>query len=247
MCTLILGREVMGPGTLLLAANRDEDPARPTDPPLVLHGSPRVVGGRDRIAGGTWLALREGPRVVALLNRYDPSGGRVATRSRGLLTLDAAKAPEEALRERALQLVAAERYAPFTLLVASARECWMLVLHDGPPRIVDVERGWHVLTHRELDDPSEPRAAYLVGRLREARPRDAADAEALTMGLLREHGGSGSPPVCLHEGRMRTVSSSVIAIGTDGVRYLHAEGRPCEHAYADRTRLLEPALEKGRS
>jgi uncharacterized protein with NRDE domain len=246
MCTLILGREVTGPGTLLLAANRDEDPGRPTDPPLVLSEAPRVVGGRDRIAGGTWLALREGPRVVALLNRYDPAGSREATRSRGLLTLDVARAPDESLRERTLSLVQAERYAPFTLLVASAHECWMVIHEGGPPRIVDVDAGWHVLTHRELDDPGEPRAAYLVHRLREAGFRDGRPEE-LAIRLLREHGESGTPPVCLHEGRMRTVSSSMIGIGSHRVRYLHAEGRPCESAYVDRTGLLEPALEKGRS
>src|SRR5262249_29501637 len=69
MCTLILGVEVVASGSVLLAANRDEDPARPADPPGVLSESPRLVGGRDRRAGGTWLAVRERRAVVALLNR----------------------------------------------------------------------------------------------------------------------------------------------------------------------------------
>src|SRR5580765_3334545 len=61
MCTVLVGRDVTGPGEILVAANRDEDPARPSDPPGILLDSPRLVGGRDRIAGGTWLAVRPAP------------------------------------------------------------------------------------------------------------------------------------------------------------------------------------------
>ena len=118
MCTLIVGREVLGAGTLLVAANRDEDPARSSEPPGLLSGVPHVAGGRDVLAGGTWLAVRERRAVVAVLNRRDSAGeagppiagtepaappsadavGRThaSRRSRGLLALDAAtaEAPE---------------------------------------------------------------------------------------------------------------------------------------------------------
>ena len=58
MCLLIaLSRTV--PGTpLLVAANRDELYARPAEPITVLRGErPRILGGRDELAGGTWLAV----------------------------------------------------------------------------------------------------------------------------------------------------------------------------------------------
>lgn len=98
MCTLIVGRDVVAPGSVLLAANRDENPRRPTDPPGVLVERPRVVGGRDRVAGGTWLAIRETLFAVALLNRRphpasaDPPG--IVRRSRGALTMDVAAVDE---------------------------------------------------------------------------------------------------------------------------------------------------------
>ena len=57
--------------------------------------------------------------------------------------------------------------------------------------------------------------------------------------MLREHGDDGTPPVCLHQGRMVTVSSSLVRLDLNGARYLHAEGRPCEHAFQDQSRLLE--------
>ena len=247
MCTLIIGRDVLGPRTVLLAANRDENPGRPTDPPMVLSETPRVVGGRDRLAGGTWLAVREGPAAVALLNRRDfTTSGRTAGRSRGLLTLDVAKAPIEEAPRRAMALVAQAEYAPFTLVYATPDACALLVNEGGPPRHVDVPHGWHVLTHQELNDPTEPRAAYLLRRLYDLPPGTPAETEARAIALLREHGDQGAPPVCLHEGRMVTVSSSVVFLSETKVRYLHAEGRPCEHEFQDQTRLLEPAPQGGR-
>ena len=165
MCTLLIGRDVVGPRTVLLAANRDESPGRPTDPPLMLSESPRIAGGRDRLAGGTWLAVREGPAAVALLNRRELSAfGRAANRSRGLLTVDVAVAPPSTARQKALELFAEASYAPFSLVYATPHECWILVNDGGAPRVVDVSAGWHVLTHQELDDPTEPRAAYLARR-----------------------------------------------------------------------------------
>src|SRR5437899_8120748 len=108
MCTLIIGRmgrmgrDLPTAGHVLLAANRDEDPARPSEPPQLLLDHPRIVGGRDAVAGGTWLALRVGsdrgtaaerePAAVMLLNRPPLSGRPPGRRSRGRLVLDVASA-----------------------------------------------------------------------------------------------------------------------------------------------------------
>src|SRR2546427_12133355 len=93
MCTLILGLGIMGPGSLLLGANRDESPKRASADPGVLLASPRVVGGRDLVSGGTWLAVREARFVTALMNRKPVAGDRrdpATLRSRGMLCLDVA-------------------------------------------------------------------------------------------------------------------------------------------------------------
>jgi len=244
MCTLIIGRDVLGPRTVVLAANRDEDPSRPTDPPRVLRENPRVVGGRDRLAGGTWLALRESKAAVALLNRHDPERGSPPSgrRSRGLLTLDVATADGVSLSaaalERALRAVGDVAYAPFNLVFASPEICWVVVVDGDGARHQEIPPGWHVLTHRELDDPGEPRAAWLLERLAPIRPLSWVEARDQVAALLREHGEGAHPPVCLHQGRMRTVSSSLIRLGDEGTRYEHVEGRPCERGYEDRSTLL---------
>jgi hypothetical protein len=74
---------------LLLAAVRDELLDRPWDPPAAhWPATPEVQGGRDRTAGGTWLAVDRGRGVVAaVLNgarRPEPAPGE-ARPSRGYL------------------------------------------------------------------------------------------------------------------------------------------------------------------
>ena len=278
MCTLIIGYGVLAPGTVLLGANRDERPDRASDPPGVLRASPQVVGGRDAVAGGTWLAVRDGRAAIAILNRREdpgaPASGR-ARRSRGLLALDVAAAPpdftleldsvgegRELLRRirevsgpglahaalcRAFAALRESDYAPFSLVYAAPEAAWLLAFGaDREPRVRAIASGWHVLTHAELDDGTEPRTARLLRDLAFFQPLSLEKALQKTGDLLRSHGaarGVAHPdpvaPVCLHEGIMRTVSSSLVYLAPDRARYLHAPGRPCEHPYQDLSPLLE--------
>jgi len=250
MCTLIIGQGVLAPGSVLIAGNRDEDPSRPSRPPGVLRDVPRLVGGADGRAGGTWMAIRERRAAVAMLNRWsgvEPSpadaggaDGRAASllRSRGLLTLDLAGA--ENPRAVALQS-ARDAYAPFNAVYASPEGSWLWAHRGGlgEDALLPIEPGWHVLTHRELDDPAEPRAAALVSRLRGFRPSGVDEARALVTSLLASH---GPPAVCIHQGRMVTVSSFVVWLAPDAARYHHLDGRPCERTFEDVSHLLSGAL-----
>ncbi len=251
MCTLILGVDVTGPGTVIVGANRDEDPARPSDPPAVLQLEPRVVGGRDRRAGGTWLAVREARALLAMLNRRDSGTPPAAPRSRGLLALESAAAGTggadlpgrtlaRAALDQALASLEAHTYAAFSMVFASPGACWMIAHRPGePPRVADLPAGWHVLTHTDLDDPAEPRAARLLREIADFRPRSPAEASRGIADRLREH-GPGADAVCIHDGRMVTVSSSRVWLAPHEARYVHIEGRPCVGLETDLTPLLAP-------
>jgi hypothetical protein len=273
VCTLIVGLGIAGPGTLLLGANRDESPGRPSTGPARLRDRPSVVGGQDLVAGGTWLAVREGRFVAALLNRREeaapapvPDAPKGVPRSRGLLCLDAAAAgppsdapatidpatgePYPARLDAALRLASREPYAPCTLVgLEPGGASWSIAIAaDGPgsePRDSVLAPGWHVITHRDMDDREEPRTQWLLGRLAGERPRDADEGLALLASLLRLHedAGAGRPAVCLHRERFPTVSSTLLAIGGNGesawrARYLHAAGPPCVTPYQDYGELL---------
>ena len=231
MCTLILGIGIFGAESLLFGANRDEDPARPSDPPGRLVDAPPIVGGRDRVAGGTWLALRGRDFAVAMLNRRG-SMSAPATRSRGLIALDVARAPEPATP---FEHLVRERYAPFTLVMADAKRPWLLAWDGERARMLEPPPGWHVLTHAELDDREEPRTAWLLGSLASFTPATPDEARRGVIERLARH---EAPAVCLHEGPMRTVSAAWVEFGLRGTRYEHAEGPPCIAPFVDYTALL---------
>jgi hypothetical protein len=249
MCTLILGIDVAGPGTVIAGGNRDEDPGRPSDPPGLLVPRPRVVGGRDRRAGGTWLAVRESRALVAMLNRRERGAPPADRRSRGLLALETAAvdgpgtdgdgaALARAAAAHALAALEAAPYAAFSMVFATPGACWMLAHEPGErPRLATIGAGWHVLTHAELDDPSEPRAARLKRELADLGPASLVEAARTVAERLREH-GAGRDAVCIHDGPMVTVSSSRVWLEPGGARYLHREGRPCEGEAVDVTPLL---------
>ncbi|MFW5921048.1 MAG: NRDE family protein, partial [Polyangiales bacterium] len=60
MCTIVVLHHVHPRHPLIVAANRDEFYERPATPPHVLSEQPRVVGGLDRRAGGTWMGVTGG-------------------------------------------------------------------------------------------------------------------------------------------------------------------------------------------
>jgi len=248
MCTLILGVEVLGPNSIFLGANRDESPERPAEGPGVLGAAPHVVGGRDSSAGGTWLAVREGRFAVALMNRRPtepaPTGPASPLRSRGLLCLDTASAPTEgAFLDTALESLRRHAYAHCSLVgVGTDGEAWWIHVGggSGPPRVSGIPRGWHVITHEDLDDRSEPRTRAVLDALGDWVPATAELAIERIARILRRHNGEGAESVCLHRDRFPTVSSSILALGALGEppKYLHAAGPPCMTPYADVSHLL---------
>jgi hypothetical protein len=268
VCTLILGIQILGPGTVLLAANRDESPDRPSVPPRLLGESPRIAGGRDLKSGGTWLAIREQRAAIAVLNRHAGAPGS-GVRSRGRLALDVANAAEiqapdfrhgphedagVALAAGALrvadQALLSGRYAPFTLVFASPVATWVLSHERAEPdpaqapeapRAIFVPSGWHVLTHSDLDDRGEPRTAWLLDQLGSFAPHTRADAETRLADLLASHGTDGAPTVCIHHRPMSTVSSALVWLAAGEVGYRHAEGPPCTAPFIEYSHLLAAA------
>lgn len=267
MCTLIAGVGVLGPRTLVLGANRDESPGRASAPPGILRERPRVVGGRDLVAGGTWLAVRDATAVTALMNRRPsvsaaPHEGDPPPRSRGLLCLEAAAlgaGTDRAQRldpgtgerypsrlDASLRLVARGTYAACTLVGLDVEEpSWAILAETGlDPAVRMLEPGWNVVTHADVNDPDEPRTAWALERLARFAPASVEEALAAIARILATHEDPerGVPGVCLHRDRFPTVSSSLLVLGDaariGAPRYLHASGPPCTTRYEDLSALL---------
>jgi hypothetical protein len=223
---------------------------RGSEPPQVLGREPLVVGGRDAVAGGTWLALRvgsgagsaDGAGVAMVLNRRDPTPEKPGRRSRGLLTLEVAAAPDP----RAFAQAEAEigHYAPCSLVWLSAGESWHLSIRPGrAPAIERIAPGWHAITHFEMNDATDPRATSILARLAGWKPRTRAEAETRLTAIITSHAHGSAPAVCLHEGRAPTVSAAMLWIAPGELSYRHAQGRPCVTPFENYTHLVGVATD----
>lgn len=120
MCLIALAWGVHPLHRLLLAANRDEFHDRASAPLARWADSPNVIGGRDLIAGGSWLGISESGRFAALTNVREAAAKLPSTRSRGEL-VRAFLLAETTATEFAAQ-VELDAYAGFNLLVGDGAE-----------------------------------------------------------------------------------------------------------------------------
>jgi uncharacterized protein with NRDE domain len=100
---------------LVIAANRDEDYDRPTLPAAFWPDVPDILGGRDELQRGSWLAITRGGRYAAVTNLRG-SARDPQKRSRGELVSDFVRsdtAPLAYLRDVASR---ADSYAGFHLI-----------------------------------------------------------------------------------------------------------------------------------
>jgi uncharacterized protein with NRDE domain len=234
VCTILLAWRCAPGAPVVLAANRDELLDRASAPPGLLAERPRVAGGRDLLAGGTWLAVAADGRLAAVTNRR-AEGRDPLRRSRGELPLAVLAAGGDGAVRRLLAGMDAAAYNPFNLLAVSRGQA--LAGHGtGAMEVVELRPGPHVLTVHDVDQPDEPRVAHLLGRL-DGAVRGAPDAGTLLLAmedLLRDPEWA-----CVHGDLYGTVSSSSVLVPNAGeVVYRHAAGRPCATPHEDVSGLL---------
>ena len=86
MCLILFAYRTFPTRPLVVAANRDEFYARPSCGARYWDDSPHVFGGRDLVAGGTWLAVSTTGRFAAVTNYTDFLRNDRPPASRGDLT-----------------------------------------------------------------------------------------------------------------------------------------------------------------
>jgi uncharacterized protein with NRDE domain len=237
VCTILLAWRCYPDTPIVLAANRDELIARPSAPPGLLNAQPWVVGGRDLLAGGTWLAVAAGPTICAVTNRHPNTGPPPAPdptrRSRGEIPLSLLldTRPDE-VPDR-LAALGPGRYNPVNMLWLSVDRALVAEVDDsGPVRVIELEPGPHVLTTGDLDDVSRPKVAMLSAGMAAALAAGGGpdDTLARLRGLLADPTSPTGQPVdaaCIHGDVYGTVSSSTVIAGRARLTYEHAPGRPC--------------------
>ena len=206
MCLLVTVSRDHPESPLMVAANRDELLDRPAVAMTVLQAAgPRILGGRDELAGGTWLAVNEAGVVAGLTNQPATAGRDPTKRSRGELPLALARHPDApAAVEWLAASVRPSDYNPAWMMVADRRSLFHVDLSDGDaPAVTELPPGTHVLENRPLGAPS-PKVDHvrgLLGRLG-AQPSNRLMAELkrvlsnhdVAPGADAERAAAGRPP-----------------------------------------------------
>ncbi|MFA5591195.1 MAG: NRDE family protein [Lysobacteraceae bacterium] len=122
MCLILVGVDARPGSRVMLLANRDEQHARASAAAAPWEEDVRVLGGRDLVAGGSWLAVRGDGRFAAVTNLRDLHNGPPpsAPRSRGELVRDFVCGEQSAERWLDALLTRIDLYAPFNLIVGDA-------------------------------------------------------------------------------------------------------------------------------
>jgi uncharacterized protein with NRDE domain len=253
MCTIAILVGVTD-APVVLAANRDELYARPTRPPEKL--GERIVGGRDVLSGGTWLALRDDGRFCAVTNQRALDPPPLGLRSRGLAVMECAAADDQDAYVAALD---PRGYASMNLVYGDGSRVRVAYLRreSGAHEVVTLGAGIHVLCNDTLGAPGFPRGERLQHLIETAIAQGRAWPElwprlAQALGDRERSELADTPPshlppelareltaISIHSEHYGTRSASLVALDRGRVAgYLAADGPPDEAPFTDRMALF---------
>lgn len=229
MCTLVLSLRPASDWPVVVVANRDERLDRAWDPPGPHWADrPGVIGGRDRSAGGTWMAMNRHGLLAAVLNRPGSLGPAPGKRSRGVLPLLALEHRTADAAAAAIAALDAGAWRSFNLVIADrAGAVFLRGLGHGRAEPVPLAPGVHMVTAHDPDDAESPRVARHLPRFRAAPAPSPEDWEAWRHILADDSGPAGSEINVPPRGGFGTVCASFAALGAEGARrWLFAPGPP---------------------
>lgn len=228
MCLILFSYLTHPSFRLILAANRDEYHARPSDPPAFWKEAPHLLSGRDLIAGGAWLGITRTGRLAAVTNYRDPGSVKKNAPSRGMLVRNYLMGEQPPLQYLLQVQARSEEYNGFNLLIGDTEALFWYSNRNGS--ILKIPPGIYGISNRLLDTPwpkvirgkellapilaeKNPSPDYLFRVLRdETAPADEM-LPATGVTLERERMLS---PIFIRSPVYGTRSSTLIFIGYEG-------------------------------
>jgi uncharacterized protein with NRDE domain len=248
MCTIAILLDVVAGAPLVVAANRDEQYARPTRPPESFGDG--VFGGVDVLSGGTWLALRGDGAFATVTNQRSALPVPPGLRSRGLAVRELAAAADP---EAYVAAIDPTQYASMNLVWGDPRGVSIAYARrEGTLEIERLSPGIHVLCNDRLGADGFPRGVRLRDAIAAAAPLDWPDAVPVLRAALADPTQVDPPPsqlpiemaraltaVCIHTPSYGTRSTTILAARPgQTLGYFYADGPPCTAPLVDHTALL---------
>jgi uncharacterized protein with NRDE domain len=216
MCVLAFAWRPNSRWRLVVAGNRDELHARPTQPLARWDQPPHLLAGRDLVSGGTWMGVSEEGRFAVVTNIRGHGAPNADLESRGSLVV-------RLLTDSASELDAevAARFNPFNVIIAEGDQASFFANRPEFHRR-SLGRGVYGLSNADLDDPW-PKTLRLKSSLEEWIADGGAGAAEL-LDLLAE--GRDSPldslaepdlsPLFMRNAQYGTRCSTVVLVDSAG-------------------------------
>ena len=235
---------------LLIALNREEDPARESLPPKIQSGRPRSVCGVDQQSGGTWAGVNQHGLFAAVVN-CPKKGLSAEPRSRGLLCREllGCQNAEEALDMAQRELVTG-CYAGANYVCVDRTSGG--VVHGGSDDI-DVVRfnpGLHIVSENRVNDINDYRQEFVRRLLTLQRIDTAISFFAVASRAFASNPDSaGKMGVLVKKPNRKTVSSMLVSLTEKTQRSVmqYAAGSPDMCPYEDVSALLRQVLSTDRA
>ena len=219
---------------------------------------PLAFGGKDLLAGGTWLGVNEHGLLAGILNRRVDDEDHGAPRSRGLLCLNILNAKTPAQAGAFLKQEQSASYRPFNLLFANAQEAYIAHNMKEKIELVRLRKGIHVISNTSIYDSASPKTNHAHTLFSDAAREVQQSLQQsffkrwfggglpvwdqpafihLFKGILSNHAlGNAKDPrgaICVHTSHYGTVSSTVIFCMHSEKRFFfhHAPASPCRGEY----------------
>jgi|SRR5690606_22647811 len=233
MCTLAIAFYPQTKHPLIIGANRDENPVRPSKPWDYRNGVFSPLDIRGDIENGTWIGVNVRGMFCAVTN-WDlaEAKGKTALRSRGNVVYDTLLClyVNEALDFWGT--LKAEHYRPFNVILGTKKSLFHLSCDSKEIRIKRLGAGFHWSTGDGFNTKTK-RSEYLNKSLSLSACQDLSqpiypfDIQWI---LSKHNDGIGSEDsVCVHDEthRWETRSSSLVFIDGNKWNVKYIDQRPC--------------------
>ena len=246
MCTSVILFRKNSNWPLILATNRDEYFNRKSLPPgKHWKNQPDIIGGLDRLAGGTWCAVNESGLVACIHNRT--LGVRSFTnKSRGEIIIKILKGKNINEAKKILEYLDLSDYQGFNLIFGNNKKLYWLKHSDSNPTsqlsINNIPEGISVITNCDLNDIRDKKTKYYIKEFSNT-PYPNPDSqnwlywETLLKNDKIEKQTKPEESICFNiNNKFGTVSSAIISLKNEkktngSIIYRYTEGPPNINIY----------------
>jgi uncharacterized protein with NRDE domain len=209
MCLIAIAHRVSPRFPLVIAANRDEAYDRATHDAHFWPDAPDVLGGRDGVHGGTWLAVTRGGRFAAVTNLR---GAEQRTRSRGALVAEFVTSEIDLPSYASGIARDAAEYSGFHLL---AGEIDGRAMYISPETQYDLEPGIHGVSNAPSGEhwPKVGLAVATMGAILES-PEEHTVIDDLMRFLSTQRGAGTVESEVFITGEIYGTRSSTVIVAT---------------------------------